>query len=68
MCVWTIQVRRYNKRGTTRVPPENKLTEKNLTKTANVKDLGIHVAADVLRKQHTEETIKKAKKVLYMFK
>ena len=41
---------------------------KNLAKSTTVKDLGIHVAADVLWKRQIEERIKKANKVLYMLK
>ena len=45
-----------------------KLMEKDLAKSTTVKDLGIHVAADVSWKQHIEERMKKANKVLYMLK
>ena len=45
-----------------------KLTGKDLAKSTTVKDLGIHVAADVSWKQHIEERMKKANKVLYMLK
>ena len=45
-----------------------KLMGKDLTKSTTVKDLGIHVAADVSWKQHIEEKMKKANKVLYMLK
>ena len=41
---------------------------KNLAKSTTVKDTGIHVAADVSWKQHIEERMKKANKVLYMLK
>ena len=41
---------------------------KDLTKTATVKNLGIHVAADVSWKQHIEEIYKQENKVLYMLK
>ena len=43
-----------------------KLMGKDLVKSTTVKDLGIHVAADVSWKQHIEERMKKASKVLYM--
>ena len=36
-----------------------KLMEKDLAKSTTVKDLGIHVAADVSWKQHIEERMKK---------
>ena len=45
-----------------------KLTGKDLAKSTTVKDLGIHVAADVSWKQHIEERMKKANKALYMLK
>ena len=45
-----------------------KLMGKDLAKSTTVKDLGIHVAADVSWKQHIEERMKKANKVLYMLK
>ena len=41
-----------------------KLMGKDLAKSTTVKDLGIHVAADVSWKQHIEERKKKANKVL----
>ena len=45
-----------------------KLMEKDLAKSTTVKDLGIHVAADVWWKQHIDERMKKANKVLYLLK
>ena len=45
-----------------------KLMGKDLVKSTTVKDLGIHVVADVSWKQHIEERMKKANKVLYMIK
>ena len=45
-----------------------KLMGNDLAKSTTVKDLGIHVAADVTWKQHIEERMKKANKVLYMLK
>ena len=45
-----------------------KLMGKVLAKSVTVKDLGIHVAADVSWKQHIGERMKKANKVLYMLK
>ena len=45
-----------------------KLMGKDLAKSTTVKDLGIHVAADVSWKQHIEERMKKENKVLYMLK
>ena len=39
-----------------------KLMGKDLAKSTTVKDLGIHVAADVSWKQHIEERMKKANK------
>ena len=45
-----------------------KLKGKDLEKSTAVKDLGIHVPADVSWKQHIEERMKKANKVLYMLK
>ena len=45
-----------------------KLMGKDLAKSTTVKDLGIHVAADVSWKLHIEERMKKANKVLYMLK
>ena len=44
-----------------------KLMGKDLAKSTTVKDLGIHVAADVSWK-HIEERMKNANKVLYMLK
>ena len=44
------------------------LMGKYLAKFATVKDLGNHVASDVSWKQHFEERMKKANKVLYMLK
>ena len=45
-----------------------KMMGKDLANTTTVKDLGIHVAADVSWKQHIEERMMKANKVLYMLK
>ena len=45
-----------------------KLMGKDLAKSTTVKNLGIHMAADVSWKQHIEERMKKANKVLYMLK
>ena len=45
-----------------------KLMGKALAKSTTVKDLAFHVAADVSRKQHIEERMKKANKVLHMLK
>ena len=45
-----------------------KLMGKDLAKSTTVKDLGIQVEADVSWKQHIEERMKKANKVLYMLK
>ena len=45
-----------------------KLMGTDLAKFTTVKDLGIHVSADVSWKQHIEERMKKANKVLYMLK
>ena len=45
-----------------------KLMGNALAKTSNVKDLGIHVAADISRKQHIEEKMTKTNKVLCMLK
>ena len=45
-----------------------KLMGKDFAKSTTVKDLGIRVAADVSWKQHIEERMKKANKVLYMLK
>ena len=44
------------------------LMGKDLAKSTTVEDLDIHVAADVSWKQHIEERMKKANKVLYMLK
>ena len=41
---------------------------KNLAKSTTVKDLGTHMAADVSWKQHIEERMEKANKVMYMLK
>ena len=41
---------------------------KDFTLSTIVKDLGIHVAADVSRKQHIEEKMKKANKGLHLLK
>ena len=40
----------------------------DLAKSTTVKNLGIHMEADVLWKQHIEERMKKANKVLYILK
>ena len=45
-----------------------KLMGKDLAKSTTVNDLGIHMEADVSWKQHIEERMKKANKVLYMLK
>ena len=41
---------------------------KDLAESTTVKDRGIHVAADVSWKQHFEERMKNASKVMYMLK
>ena len=43
---------------------QHKLMGKDFAKSTTVKDLGFHVAADVSWKQHIEERMKKANKVL----
>ena len=45
-----------------------KLMTRELAKSTTIKDLGIHVAADLSWKQHIQERTKKANKVLYMLK
>ena len=44
-----------------------KLMEIESANSTTVKDLGIHVAADVSRKQHIEERTKKANNVFFCF-
>ena len=45
-----------------------KLMSAKLDKSKTLKDLGIYVAEDLIRKAHIDERLKKAKKTLYMIR
>ena len=45
-----------------------KLMTAKLDESKTLKDLGIYVAEDLIRKAHIDERLKKAKKTLYMIR